>query len=209
MRLIRHVSAAALCCAFLTWAASAAAQVPGPSGGPLVLEPLSSGFVIAPDLKVTKINGRMETLAGGYAAHIHDQHLLVGGGAYWLANGKGGRQLGYGGAVAGWIFCPDSAVSFTAKGLVGVGWLQEPGTTTFQFDNDRMDMDRFAQNSRGVHFDRQFFVAEPELDVHLRLSEHLRMTAGGSYRLVDLPRGQDDLAKGPSGNVSLQFRFGK
>jgi hypothetical protein len=35
------------------------------------------------------------------------------------------------------------------------------------------------------------------------------MTAGGSYRLVDLPRGQDDLAKGPSGNVSLQFRFGK
>src|SRR5437762_4912551 len=102
MRLTRLV-AAAFCFASLSWPAIAAAQTLG-AQGPLVLEPLSHGFVVAPDVKVTKVNGNVETLAGGYAGRIQDRHLLIAGAGYWLANGKNGRELGYGGAVGRWIF---------------------------------------------------------------------------------------------------------
>jgi hypothetical protein len=179
-----------------------------------VLEPLGSGFVIAPDLKITKINGEIETLAGGYAAHVQDKHLLLGGGGYWLANGKADRELGYGGGLAGWIFRPDRAVSFTTKGLVGLGWLSVreftlPLGTPADFTYGRPVIVGEDRNTRAFRLNRQFFVAEPEVDVQVTLTPHLRVTAGGSYRLVDLPRGLDDLAQGPSGSVSVQFRFGK
>ena len=206
MRLTGLLSAA-FGVASLAWAVAAAAQTPG-SQGPLVLEPLSHGFVIAPDVKITKINGNVETLAGGYAGRVQDRHLLIAGAGYWLANAKDDRQLGYGGVVGGWIFSPDSTVSFTAKGLAGVGWMSERGTITFD-DRDRRHADMTIPDSRRYRFDRQFFVAEPELDVQLKISAHLRVTAGGSYRVVDLPRGLDDLVKGPSGSISAQIRFGQ
>jgi hypothetical protein len=173
-----------------------------------VLEPVNHGFVIAPDVKITRINGGVETLAGGYAGRVQDRHLLIAGAGYWLANAKDDRRLGYGGVVGGWIFCPDSTVSFTAKGLAGVGWLSERGTLTFD-DRDRKHAGIAIPDSRRSRVGRQFFVAEPEVAVQLKISARLRVTAGGSYRVVDLPRGLDDLAKGPSGSISAQIKFGQ
>ena len=43
------------------WAAAAGAQQPAPSG-PLVLEPLHNGFLLAPDVKVTKVDGSTITV---------------------------------------------------------------------------------------------------------------------------------------------------
>jgi hypothetical protein len=95
-----------------------------------------------------------------------------------------------------------------------LGWLSEP-TYALQMGgpvnyDDRIPVDRFPPPPTvRYHFNRQFFIAEPEFDVHLKINPHLRVTAGGSYRVVDLPRGLEDLARGPSGSVSVQFKFGK
>jgi hypothetical protein len=212
MRLTRIFPVAAACAMLLAWSSVASAQTPA-SPGPLVLEPLGSGFVVAPDVKFTKINGTVETLAGGYAAHVSDKHLLAGGAGYWLANGRQGRGLAYGGGMAGWIFRPDSAVSFTAKGLAGLGWLSDnPVLPVSDLRSDDGRRGRFTNTtpvSLRYRVDRQFFIAEPEVDVQLMVTQRLRVTAGASYRLVDLPRGLDELAQGPSGSISAQFRFGK
>ena len=58
---------------------------PAPAGS-LQIEKIESGFVIAPDAKFTEIDGRFATLAGAYGGWLTDRTLLVGAGAYWLAN---------------------------------------------------------------------------------------------------------------------------
>src|SRR5881409_2907314 len=45
-----------------------AAQGPGPTTqGPMIIERVKSGFLVAPDFKVTEVDRRTAELAGGYA----------------------------------------------------------------------------------------------------------------------------------------------
>lgn len=185
----------------------AAAQQPS-SSGPLVLEPMPSGFVVAPDVKVTQLNGQTATLAGGYGAWVHDDHLLVGGAGYWRADKDRAHDLGYGGAVAGWIFMPDQRFSVTAKGLMGFGRVTWPVTIALGRPLMPVFDDRFP-SARTFRYHRDFFLAEPEVDVHFKVAQHVSLTGGISYRVVDLPDGLDQLARGASGSVSVQFRMGK
>src|SRR5438034_3938989 len=64
-----------------------AQNAPAPSSGPLVVERIHNGFVVAPDYKVTALDDRTAQLAGAYAGRTIDDRLLVGGAAYWLVNG--------------------------------------------------------------------------------------------------------------------------
>ena len=53
-----------------------------------------------------------------------------------------------------------------------------------------------------------FFVAEPELDVRLRLSKHARLTAGIGYRAATGNRHDDGRLMGAVGSVGIQFGGG-
>jgi hypothetical protein len=204
----------------LCGAAAARAQQPPPSsGGPLVLEPMHNGFLIAPDVKVTKVNGKIGTLAGAYAGWIRDDRLFIGGGGYWRADGKKDTDgLGYGGLIVGWFFDPDRPVSVSAKTLVGLGqysWSAEVPigvpycalpekylcSMTAPVDGNRFD--------RRFRFRNDFVVLEPEVDVQAKLGQRVRLSAGAGYRLIDGARGLDRVTRGATGSVSVQFRLGK
>jgi hypothetical protein len=89
--------------------------------GPMTVERIRSGFLAAPDFRVTRFDGRTSEIAGGYAGWLTDQRLFVGGGASWLANGNRDRALAYGGVVAGWLWYADRPFGFGMKALVGGG----------------------------------------------------------------------------------------
>ena len=210
---MRTLSACFLFC--LGLATSAAAQQPAtpPSQGPLVLEPLSNGVIVAPEVKFTKVDGKVGTLAGAYAGWLYDDHLLVGGGGYWLADNKrNGRDLAYGGAVIGWIAAPDKPVGVTVRTLVGVGQFSDSGTFTvtppYPIRSDgRIPVDPIPDAHFRFHYD--FFVVEPEVDLLLNVSRHVRVTAGAGYRGVQGVRGINSVAGGATGSLSVQFNLGK
>src|SRR5438046_1893248 len=100
-----------LACALiaLALASSAYAQetpAPAPAQGPLIIERVHNGIVVAPDYKVTELNGDVAQLAGAYGGRVFDDRLLVGLGGYWLPNGTRGNELQYGGLVVGWTTAP-------------------------------------------------------------------------------------------------------
>jgi hypothetical protein len=105
----------------LNIASAAYAQTaPAASQGPLIVERIHNGVVIAPDYKVTEVNGDLGQLAGGYVGRVFDDRLLIGGAGYWLANGSRGTDLGYGGVLIGWTTAP-ARIRFGARSLVGGG----------------------------------------------------------------------------------------
>jgi len=85
---------------------SAAAQPAGPTTprtqGPMIIEPIRSGWLVAPDVKVTEVDRKTSELVGGYAGWLSDERFFIGGAGYWLANGND-REMAYGGVVAQWL----------------------------------------------------------------------------------------------------------
>ena len=59
----------------------------------LVVEEIRSGFVVAPELKLTSIDGGAGAVTGMYGGLITDRRLLIGVGAYWLTNGPGSVDM--------------------------------------------------------------------------------------------------------------------
>src|SRR5205809_6251266 len=54
------------------------------NAGPMVIERVHSGVLLAPDFKVTEVDGRTSELVGGYGGWLTDRTLFIGGGGYWL-----------------------------------------------------------------------------------------------------------------------------
>lgn len=103
---MRHTRAWALLIGLAVTPQSAAAQdsapvAPGPST--LQVQPVESGWMVAPDVKFGEIDHRTATLIGGYGGWVTDRTFLVGAGAYWLANGHDGTEMAYGGLVLEWL----------------------------------------------------------------------------------------------------------
>jgi hypothetical protein len=188
-------------------------SAPLSSQGPLVLEPMKNGLIIAPDVKVTKFDGQVGTLAGAYGGWLNDDRLLIGAGGYWLADGKNGRSLAYGGLVVGWRVRPDRSIGFGVKGLIGLGessrsvavddfLVRGPDMPTAHIDVDRLDT-----RNRRVRFHEDVFVAEPEVDLHVKLVDSIRLTLGAGYRAVNNSNGFNKGLRGPTGTVSVQFNL--
>jgi len=214
--MLKHISLSLVI--VLGSAAAAAAQqpqAPPPSSGPLVLEPLNNGFVIAPEVKFTKFGGSTGTLAGAYGGWVKDDHLFIGGAGYGLTDRKrGGRNLGYGGVVIGWFFNPDQPLSASVKTLVGFGEVTQPVTQTIQVP----DFDGWTPRSGAVptlvpvtqtyRLRQDFIVAEPEVDLLAKIGRHARVSFGAGYRATAQQRyGYDLRAGGAVGTVSVQFEF--
>lgn len=193
--------------------------------GPLIVERVKSGFLVAPDFKVTNVDRKTSELAGGYAGWLTDKTLFIGGGGYWLANRDSGRKMAYGGVVVGWLARADRRVGFGAKALVGGGeaTLTTPVTEMFLLRDGRDSRIEQTQPLRpgqapaplaqtfrtvNVRLRDSFFVAEPEANVLFNLSRSFRLTAGIGYRLVGADRNLDDRLRGVTGSVALQIGGG-
>ena len=94
MTRLSMLASAIVALAFGSAAYAQEAPSPPPAQGPLVLERIHDAIVIAPDYKVTELNGDLAQLAGAYAGRVFDDHLLIGGAGYWLADGTHGTELG-------------------------------------------------------------------------------------------------------------------
>jgi hypothetical protein len=186
---------------------TAAAQGTAPSG-PLVLERLENRFIVAPDFKVTEIDGDTGQLAGGYAGWLAEDTLLVGGAVYWLANGPDDAELTYGGLLVGWSTPAERRIQFGARSLVGLG------RSELGFDVPRFARFGSRPGTAGatpatttvrVRGRDDFFVFEPQLTLVTKLTEHLGITWGAGYRLTGYTEFADDRLRGVTGSVALQL----
>jgi hypothetical protein len=199
----------------------ARAQQPPPASqsGPLVLESMQNGFVLAPDVKFTKVNGQVATLAGAYGGWLQDDQMFIGGAAYWRVDAKHDiNDLAYGGMVFGWNFDPKRPVSAGVKSLVGFGHFSQFDSSAYPVYCDPRHRSvctaapspyGYGHYDYGYGFHSDFFLFEPEVDVHAKITSHVRVTAGASYLFTDSPHGLDDAIHGATGSVSVQFRLGK
>ena len=186
------------------------------SQGPMIVERVHNGFLVAPDFKVTQLDHRVSELAGVYAGWLADQTFFIGGGGYWLANRSHDRRMAYGGLVVGWLAGTDRRIGFGAKGLVGGGRATLTGSLADFYD---------PRDERGgpmpilvpipdtrVRVRQDFFIAEPEANLLVNLSKHLRLTGGVGYRFIGGERGfrrsTRDRLRGATGSVALQIGGG-
>src|SRR5580765_7177053 len=118
-----RASAAAFILFLLPIAASAqtppAASAAPADQGPMIVERIHSGFLAAPDFKVTEVDKETSGLVGGYAGWVSDETIFVGGGGYWMVNDSHDREMGYGGLIVQWLMHSDHRVGLSAKGLIG------------------------------------------------------------------------------------------
>ena len=221
--------------ALLAASSSAYAQnpPPAPTNGPLVLERIHDGWVLAPDFKVTDIDDRTGELAGAYGGRLIDNTLLIGGAGYWLTNDARDFKMAYGGLIVGWQSREFGRIRFGGRGLAG------GGTATLGFDSTsiragalRSDVNggpgdiRFGaidprvqtrapgaapvpgpQIVRTVRFvaREDFFVLEPQANISARITKGIGVSCGIGYRETAGADILNDRLNGPTANLAIQF----
>lgn len=182
--------------------------------GPMIVEPIRSGFLAAPDVKITEVDRKTSELVGGYAGWVTDDTFFIGGGGYWLANShRDDREMAYGGLVVQWLARKGSRFGFGAKGLVGGGEATLGDTITVRVPevrvNGRVTTPATTVLSR-TRFREGFVIAEPEAVLSVRLTRRMRLAGGVGYRFTGSERrgiggGRLD---GATGSVALQISGG-
>jgi hypothetical protein len=232
MRTLRHVATGALVGLVVGggFAPRAAAQENSPTlpqpaqASVLKIEPIQSGFVVAPDVRFTEMNGDFANLVGVYGGWMNDRTLVIGAGGYWLTNRADDFKMAYGGGVIGWLVHGDRRIGFGARALVGGGnatLSSTLGEVMGDLHHDpvphTVDVARFG-SSRGIHgpgrplpsdtrvvVDADYFVAEPQANVFWTVTPWLQVNAGVGYRLIAGAGNLNDDLRGLSGSLAIQF----
>ena len=198
---------------------SAAAQPAGSTAprtqGPMIVEPIHSGFLVAPDVKVTEVDRRTSELIGGYAGWLTDERIFIGGGGYWLANGsRNDREMAYGGLVVHWLVWNTGRIGVGAKGLVGGGEATLADTISVRVPEVRTNgrvITPATTVSQRVRVRDGFLLAEPEAQLSFKLMKQLRVAVGAGYRFTGSDRrgsSRGDRLDGATGSLALQIGGG-
>jgi hypothetical protein len=171
-------------------------QPPPPNQGPMTVERMHSGFSFAPEVKITDFDHQTSGLVGGSAGWTAEETFFFGGAGYWMPNGSNGRELGYGGFVMQWFVVGGDRHGISAKVLLGGGGATVLQTVTQVVplpgprDLERLtpaqinDLNRARTVTSTVRVHDHFFVAEPEVNGHIALAKHVRLTLGAGYRFA-------------------------
>ena len=219
--------------ALLIASAAYAQSTPPPTNGPLVLERIHNGWVLAPDFKVTEVDNRTGELAGAYGGRLIDGAIFIGGAGYWLANDGRDFKLGYGGLVVGWQSPEFGRIRFGGRGLVGAGRATlgfdvttlrggvQPGNLPIGRGDIRFGVtDPRAQaptparapvgtqpqtlRARVLGRD-DFLVFEPQANISARLTKAIGVSCGVGYRETAQADVLRDRLNGPTANLAIQF----
>lgn len=220
------LAAALVLIAPLTAAAQGPSDVPDQApaqsqGGPMIVERVHSGWLAAPDVRVTEFDKRAEPLVGGYVGWVADESVFLGGGGYWMVSDSHGRDLGYGGFLAQWLAHSNEPVGFGLRALIGGGTATLTDTITetiripapMPFVDGRPDPAHqppptLRTITGPVRFREDFFVAEPGADVRVRLASFARLTAGVGYRFTAGERARNSRLQGAVASIGVQFGGG-
>lgn len=196
---------------------SAAAQPAGSTNprtqGPMTIEQIHSGWLAAPDVKVTEVDGKTSGLVGGYAGWLSEQRLFIGGGGYWLANGND-REMAYGGVVLQWLVWNSGRFGVSANGLLGGGQATLSDTINVRVPEVRTNgrvVTPATTVSQRVRFRDGFAVVEPGGQLSIKLRKQLRVAVGAGYRFTGSDRRggfRGDRLDGATGSVALQIGGG-
>lgn len=181
---------------------AAQAQTPGgPSSGPLVLERIESHFVVAPEYKVTELDGRTGQLAGVSAGVLTDESMYLGGAIYSLTNRSDDFELTYGGLLIGWTVPAGSRVRVGGRGLLGLG-------TATLGDAVSVRAPRSSITRTVVIRQRDDFVfAEPQAQTHVALTSHVGVDATAGYRFAGMDDFLHDRLNGATGALAVQLEW--
>jgi len=163
----------------------------------MTLEEVHSNFEVAPEYKVTKVDGATAQLLGGHGGVLLGQNFLVGAGLYTMVSGSHHQGLTYGGGLVAWEPWATRGLGLSVRGLIGAGQGTATQTVTL------LTRDRRELTSSRL-FDSRCFVAEPQADVLLRLTRRLKLQVGGGYRFVGDSHAADQF-KGATGSVALRI----
>lgn len=210
-------------------AGAASAQDTGPApatptdqgAGPLVLERVHNPFVVAPEYKITEVDGDTRQLIGGHAGWLLEDQILIGGAGYWLADGSRDTRLAYGGLLIGWTMSADHRVRFGGRGLVGGGTATlASDLAVFPVDIDggiggRGNDGRVVRFGSGpaatvpktirVRGRDDFFVFEPQGNATTRITDHVGVDLAVGYRWTGFSDFLRDRLDGVTGSLALQF----
>jgi len=215
-----------LLAAALLVASTAHAQNPppaAPANGPLVLERIHDGWIVAPDFKVTDLDDRTGELAGAYGGRLFDNTLLVGGAGYWLTNDARDFRMAYGGLLVGWQSREFGRIRFGGRGLAG------GGTATLGFDlasarggdirfgvtdprrlqqpqaPARVPVPQIQTRPARLVARDEFAVFEPQASVSARITKGIGVSCGVGYRETVGADILNDRLNGPTANLAVQF----
>lgn len=212
--------------------ATAWAQEPEQPGR-LKVERIRSGLLIAPDLKLTSIDGGAGAVAGLYGGFITDRRLLVGAGAYWLAGGPASVDMAYGGGLVEWFANPGGRVDVSLRSLFGAGQATLASTVETPFFNafrGHTGRPLYGGPGHGRHWNgwfhglraarngnlawptsfafryrENFLIADPQLSVHLNVTDWLRIGGGAGYRFVGRAGSDRERLQGLTASIGLQL----
>jgi hypothetical protein len=191
-----------------TSAQNLAAQNPQ---GPLVLQPIKTGWIIVPEVKIAEVDRKEGTLVGGYGGWEAADTVFIGAGGYWLANHPNNIEMAYGGLVVGWIVPSTTAIRFGAHALVGVGQARVPVVGIVPLAGPMHIVYRPDYDGRPIYrlfAHEDFFVFEPQADLVIRLADWMHLSCGVGYRLIGVANGLDGELRGVSGSISVRFGGG-
>ena len=202
-------------------AAQAAIDQPAAQPSSMQVTPLKIGWLLAPDVRLSRVDHKDAVLVGGYGGWVTEGALLVGGGGYWLANGSDDLEMAYGGLVLEWLARTDKRIGFGARGLVGGGTATVGLRYTDLFGPVALDGAPVRFGHGGMHgrhgiepsnlvnrsyrVSENFFVAEPQANVLLNVTDWMRINAGVGYRFIGGTSFLEDRLSGVSGSIAVEF----
>jgi hypothetical protein len=174
-------------------------RVPGPPPPPpsspgqnIHFVPSDDGFVFAPDVRFTEINGQFGTLVGAYGGMAYGGKFFIGAGAYFQVDGSNGRQMNYFGPVFEYRMFETKTIGLNAHALIG-GGVAYGGNCCYPVYGP-------FHAPYSYYYNDGFFVFEPEAQLVVRFSPIVRLQVGLGYRVTS---GYNN--DGVSGSISLQI----
>jgi hypothetical protein len=204
-----------------------AGQPPPTTQGPMIVERVHNGFLVAPEVKATEFDKRAEPLVGGSAGWVAAETLFIGGGGFWMPQKRqSDRELAYGGVVLQWFVVDGDRFGLSAKALFGGGEATLPETVTqYVYPPLPVPLPTAGRNSppaplpaprlvtTTVRVRSDIAVAEPEINARLAFSKHVRLALGAGYRFAGsdwwrrngFDRDAGNRLSGPTATIGLQI----
>jgi hypothetical protein len=198
-------------------------QPPTTSQGPMIVERLHSGVVFAPEAKATEFDKKLSGLVGGSIGWVAEETFFIGGGGFWMPEGRhADRELAYGGLVLQWFGHTSDRFGWSAKALLGGGEATLPVTVTeivrpplprpLDRNGPLQPLPQPQTITTTIRDRAGFLAAEPEVNARIAFTRSVRLVLGAGYRFAGtdwrrygIDRDDRRRISGATGTVSVQI----